>query len=52
VPVVFTENNKVGSIEYHGSAHMNALSEADGLLCIPAGIAELKEGATVAVRQI
>jgi len=52
LPVVFTENNKVASIEYHGSAHINALSEADGLLCIPAGIAELKEGTTVAVRQI
>jgi molybdopterin molybdotransferase len=52
LPVVFTENNKVASIEYHGSAHINALSEADGLLCIPAGTAELKEGSTVAVRQI
>jgi len=52
LPVVFTKNNKVVSIEYHGSAHINALSEADGLLCIPAGIAEIKEGTTVAVRQI
>jgi molybdopterin molybdotransferase len=52
LPVVFTENNKVTSIEYHGSAHINALSEADGLLCMPAGVAEIKEGTTVAVRQI
>ncbi len=52
LPVVFTENNKVTSIEYHGSAHINALSEADGVICIPTGIAEIKEGATVAVRQI
>lgn len=52
LPVVFTDNNKVAIIEYHGSAHINALSEADGLLCIPTGIAELKEGTTVAVRQI
>jgi molybdopterin molybdotransferase len=52
VPVVFTENNKIANIEYHGSAHINALSEADGLLCIPTGIAEIKEGTTVAVRQI
>lgn len=50
--VVFTANNKVASIEYHGSGHINALSEADGLLCIPAGVAELKEGTTIAVRQI
>ena len=52
LPVVFTENNKVAIIEYHGSAHINALSEADGILCIPTGIAEIKEGTTVAVRQI
>ena len=52
LPVVFTGNDKVASIEYHGSAHINALSEADGLLCMPAGVAEIKEGTTVAVRQI
>ncbi len=52
LPVVFTKNGKVAGIEYHGSAHINALCEADGLLCIPAGIAEIKEGTTVAVRQI
>ena len=51
-PVAFTEENKVINIEYHGSAHINALCEADGLICIPAGIAEVKEGTTVAVRQI
>ncbi|MHC4691548.1 MAG: molybdopterin molybdotransferase MoeA [Planctomycetota bacterium] len=52
LPVAFTEKNKVAIVEYHGSAHINALSEADGLLCIPTGVAELKEGTTVAVRQI
>jgi len=52
LPVVFTENNKVKNIEYHGSAHINALCEADGLMCIPAGVAEVKEGTTIAVRQI
>jgi molybdopterin molybdotransferase len=52
VPVVFTEDNKVAWIEYHGSAHINALCEADGLLCVPAGIAEIEEGTTVAIRQI
>jgi len=52
LPVVFTNDNKVASIEYHGSAHLNALCEADGLLCIPAGAAEVREGTTVAVRQI
>jgi len=52
LPVVFTNDNKVASIEYHGSAHLNALCEADGLLCIPAGAAKVREGTTVAVRQI
>jgi molybdopterin molybdotransferase len=52
VPVVFTEKNKVANIEYHGSAHINALCEADGLICIPAGIAEFEEGTTIAVRHI
>jgi len=52
LPVVFIKNGKVAEIEYHGSAHINALCEANGLLCIPAGVAEIKEGTTVAVRQI
>jgi len=52
LPVVFKENNRVEKIEYHGSAHINALCEADGLLRIPAGVAEIKEETAVAVRQI
>ncbi|MBW8040289.1 MAG: molybdopterin molybdotransferase MoeA [Planctomycetes bacterium] len=52
LPVVFTGDDKVASIDYHGSAHINALCEADGLICIPAGVAEIKEGTDVAVRQI
>jgi molybdopterin biosynthesis enzyme len=39
-------------VEYHGSAHINALCKADGLLCMPAGVAEIKAGTIVAVRQI
>ena len=39
-------------VEYHGSAHLNALSHADGLICIPIGVAELAEGTLVDVRQI
>jgi molybdopterin molybdotransferase len=52
LPVVFTKDSKVVILEYHGSAHINALCEADGLLCVPAGAAEVKEGTTVVVRQI
>ena len=52
LPVIFKENGKIASIEYHGAAHINALCEADGLICMPTGVAEIKEGTTVAVRQI
>ncbi|MFQ6035296.1 MAG: gephyrin-like molybdotransferase Glp [Sedimentisphaerales bacterium] len=52
LPVVFTDDDKVAKIEYHGSAHINALCKADGLICIPAGTEQIKEGNTVAVRQI
>ncbi len=50
LPVIFKENGKIASIEYHGSAHINALCEADGLICMPTGAAEIKEGTTVLVR--
>jgi molybdopterin molybdotransferase len=52
LPVIFKENGKIASIEYHGSAHINALCKADGLVCMPAGVAEIKEGTAVAVRHI
>jgi len=52
LPVKFTQTGKVATINYHGSAHINALCEADGLFCIPAGVAEIKEGTYVVVRQI
>jgi len=52
LPAAFTGDDGVVRIEYHGSAHINALCKADGLLCIPAGVAEIKEGTIVAVRQI
>jgi len=50
--VTLAENGRVAQIDYHGSAHINALCEADGLLCVPAGVAEIKEGTAVTVRQI
>jgi molybdopterin molybdotransferase len=52
LPVVFTDNGMVEQPEYHGSAHINALCGADGLVCVPAGVKEIEEGTTVAVRQI
>jgi molybdopterin molybdotransferase len=52
LPVVFTGSEGAAKVEYHGSAHINALCKADGLLCMPAGVAEIKAGTIVAVRQI
>jgi len=52
IPVTITDGNTAKPVEYHGSAHFNALCGADGLLCIPKGTAELKEGAMVSVRRI
>ncbi|MBA7481921.1 Molybdopterin molybdenumtransferase [subsurface metagenome] len=52
IPVVITNEGKARPLEYHGSAHFNALCGADGLICIPKSTAELKEGTVVSVRRI
>ncbi|MHC4266092.1 MAG: molybdopterin molybdotransferase MoeA [Planctomycetota bacterium] len=52
IPVVFAENDKIKPIEYHGSAHIKAMCDADGIVEIPVGISEVKEGTIVDVRQI
>jgi molybdopterin molybdotransferase len=52
IPVVITNEGTARPVEYHGSAHLNALCGADGLLCIPKGTGELEEGTLISVRQI
>ncbi len=52
LPVAITDAFAVEPIEYHGSAHVGALCEADGLISIDAGVAEIERGATVRVRLI
>ncbi len=51
-PVIITEEGDVKKIEYHGSAHINSLSYADGLMIINEGVSELKKGELVNVRPI
>ncbi|HUS87183.1 MAG TPA: gephyrin-like molybdotransferase Glp [Bacteroidales bacterium] len=51
VPVRITEAG-IKPVEYHGSAHINALPEADGLIAVPADIILIKKGARMDVRQI
>lgn len=49
-PVIINDNGRVESLKYHGSAHMHAITQANALLEIPIGIAELKKGDKVYVR--
>lgn len=52
VPVRFNKENQVEPVEYHGSAHLTALSTANGLLKVPRGVQQIVKGSTVYVRQI
>ncbi len=51
IPVKY-QNGLVEFIDYHGSAHINALSEANGLLRIPSGVKAISNGSMVDVRPI
>ena len=51
IPVII-KDGKVLKIEYHGSAHINAMCTAEYLISLPIGVAEIEEGTLVDVRQI
>lgn len=51
IPVKIKEG-KAWPLDYHGSAHIQAFTEADGLISIPVGVSEINEGDLVDVRQI
>jgi molybdopterin molybdotransferase len=44
------ERGEVRALEFHGSAHLNALSGADALLRLEAGVSSLEEGSWTDVR--
>lgn len=52
VPISVTTEGTVARIEYHGSAHINALSHADGLIAFPIDVTEIEQGTVVPVRII
>ena len=52
IPVRLNANNRVIPVDYHGSAHINAFTQADGIMTIPRGVDEFTEGEFVHVRQI
>ncbi len=52
IPIVITDTGTLKPVEYHGSAHINALCIADGVISIDVGVAELEKGTIVRVRLI
>jgi molybdopterin molybdotransferase len=52
IPVHLNRENEVEPLEYHGSAHLNALAGANGLITVPRGTDHVLKGSTVYVRQL
>jgi len=52
IPVSLTKDGMVLPVEYHGSAHISALTLADGIISLPAGKKSIKKGEIVSVRQV
>jgi molybdopterin molybdotransferase len=52
IPVMINDNKKVIPVDFHGSAHIAALSNSDGIIALNPGITSLKKGEIVNVRQI
>ncbi|MBU1101229.1 MAG: molybdopterin molybdotransferase MoeA [Bacteroidetes bacterium] len=52
IPVSIDHNNFATPVDYHGSAHITALPNANGIMSVPVGISELKEGVDIDVRQL
>ncbi len=50
IPVRFTTTNRIEPIDYHGSAHINAMCNTDGFVLVPAGKTTIKKGDEVDVR--
>ncbi len=52
VPASINENGEAVALEYHGSAHINSLTEAHGLIFVPLGQTTINKGEKVDVRLI
>jgi len=52
IPVTTTPKGELARVAYHGSAHINAMSYAEGLIPFPEGHTELPKGTLVNVRLI
>ena len=51
-PVAITDEGLAKAVDYHGSADIEAMCEADGLLCMETGIWQIEKGTVVKVRLI
>ncbi len=51
IPVTI-KDGRIFPKDYHGSAHIQALTTADGFIMVPYGTTKLEEGTSVDVRQI
>ena len=52
LPAKINEEGKVVPLEYHGSAHIFALNQADGIISMDIGQSVINEGEWIDVRQI
>jgi molybdopterin molybdotransferase len=52
IPVKINEKMEAIPVDFHGSAHITALSDSDGIIVLQPGIKFLRKGETVNVRQI
>jgi molybdopterin molybdotransferase len=52
IPVRITGDGMVSPVEFHGSGHISALPESDGIIMMPVGVKILEKGRLVNVRQI
>ena len=52
IPVRITQDRFVQPVEYNGSAHITALSGADGIITVPVGVGNLVKGTLLTFRPI
>ncbi|PKP02114.1 MAG: hypothetical protein CVU11_13065 [Bacteroidetes bacterium HGW-Bacteroidetes-6] len=49
-PVCTNANGEIIALEYHGSAHINSLTDSMGVVSMEIGVAEIEEGSLIDVR--
>lgn len=52
IPVHLNTKSEILPVDYHGSAHINALTGAYGLMSVPIGVTEIRKGEFADVRPV